>query len=150
MRSCSKLNSGFWHEKIKNDCKVETKRKFWTDSKVLFCLDHGDTKHDSFFELGKISASPLQTQKRVGSLECSLYEPVIFYEAQKLTGYFPSTFFQQSKCLFLPWEARLPPKIRQKIKNTPKKRRWFSKNVFLDELFFCLLNWYKIEHASSF
>ena len=33
MRSCSKLNSGFWHEKIKNDCKVETKRKFWTDSK---------------------------------------------------------------------------------------------------------------------
>ena len=109
MRSCSKLNSGFWHEKIKNDCKVEIKRKFWTDSKVLFCLDLGDTKHDSFFELGKISASPPQTQKRVGSLGCSLYEPVILYEAQKLTGYFPSTFFQQSKCLFLPWEARLPP-----------------------------------------
>ena len=39
MRSCSKLNldfffwgklnSGFWHEKIQNDCKVEIKRKFW-------------------------------------------------------------------------------------------------------------------------
>ena len=91
-------------------------------------MDHGDTKHDSFFELGKISASPPQTQKRVGSLECSLYEPVILYEAQKLTGYFPSTFFQQSKCLFLPWEARLPP-------NSGKKKR-FPKNVFLEyELF---------------
>ena len=72
---------------------------------------------------------PLPKHKNAfGYLECSLYEPVILYEAQKFTGYFPSTFFQQSKCLFLPWEARLL--------QIPGKKKRFPKNIFLEyELF---------------